>query len=74
MFFAVASFLTSGAILANDLYHDYQRKVENDRYWRDYEENTGITPLYPYRAGSVVDYVGTALTATQGVLSLYRRF
>ena len=24
---------------------------ENSRFWRDYERNTGITPLYPYRSG-----------------------
>ncbi len=31
----------------------YERaeREENERYWADYERNTGITPLYPIRAG-----------------------
>lgn len=49
-----------------------ERNEETDRYWSDYEKNTGVVPLYPYRAGSFVDYVGSALTANQGIVDLYR--
>lgn len=28
---------------------------ENNRYWQDYEKNTGRLPLYPYRTGAVND-------------------
>lgn len=49
-----------------------ERNDETDRYWSDYEKNTGVVPLYPYRAGSFVDYVGSALTANQGIVDLYR--
>lgn len=54
-----------------DIYQNYQRMKENERYWSDYYDNTGISPLYPYRAGSYNDYIGSALTASQGVLNLY---
>lgn len=30
--------------------------LENERYWRDYEKNTGKKPLYPYRTGAAYDY------------------
>lgn len=51
-----------------------KRLKENERYWSDYKKNTGITPLYPYRAGSYIDYMGTALEVNQGVVSLYNKY
>lgn len=54
-----------------DTYQKYQRMKENERYWNDYYENTGITPLYPYRAGSYNDWIGTALDVSEGILNLY---
>lgn len=55
-------------------YQNYQRMQENERYWSDYYENTGIVPKYPYRAGSYNDYIGTALDVNQGVVSLYKKY
>lgn len=28
-----------------------QENIETMRYWKDYEKNTGVTPLYPYLIG-----------------------
>lgn len=35
--------------------YDYVKAMqdENTRFWSDYYKNTGIKPLYPYRAGAV---------------------
>lgn len=32
-------------------YDNEQRRLENERYWKDHKEKTGIDPLYPYRVG-----------------------
>lgn len=54
---------------------EYRSNVdrENDTYWADYAKNTGIVPLYPYRAGYSNGYLGSALDATQAVVGLYKR-
>lgn len=36
------------------------KAVDNFRYWRDYEKNTGYRPKYPFRSGSM-DYVGYSI-------------
>lgn len=57
-----------------DLYQNVERMKENERYWSDYYKNTGIVPVYPYRAGSYVDYIGTALDASEGIVNLYGKY
>lgn len=54
---------------------EYNSNVNNetDAYWADYEKNTGVVPLYPYRAGYYNSYLGSALDATQAVVGLYKR-
>ena len=48
-------------------------RLENERYWSDYQKNTGVVPLYPHRAGEYFDYLGDALSVSQGVVDLYGR-
>lgn len=59
------------AAFVNDWRVTLERNAENQRYWNDYKKNTGITPLYPHRAGSYYDEIGTFLDASQGAVSLY---
>lgn len=52
-----------------ELYHKNRRNRENERYWNDYLENTGLSPSdirYPYRAGYMDSYLGDISTAYQG--------
>lgn len=41
-----------------DEYNRYMNEAqqENERYWKDYEKNTGVRPRYPYRAGENAMY------------------
>lgn len=53
--FAVSTAIGVGSSTYN-FYQNSQRQAENQRYWNDYEKNTGIRPRYPYRTGSYYDY------------------
>lgn len=75
------AYIALGGLIGLDVldmgYNAYRRlenMKENERYWSDYYENTGITPLYPNRAGAYNDYIGTALDVNQGVVSLYNKY
>lgn len=61
------------ARFVNDFRITRERNEENERYWNDYYENTGVRPLYPHRAGSYYDEIGTFLDASQGVVALYEK-
>lgn len=66
--------VSSALSIGNTLYqYDQQKKrmEENEQYWEDYYENTGVTPLYPYRSNYYQDYVGNFLSASQGVVNMY---
>lgn len=68
--FAASTALSVG----NTLYQYDQNKkrmLDNERYYQDYYENTGVTPLYPYRTGYYQDYVGNFLSASQGIVNMY---
>lgn len=75
------AYLALGGLIGLDVfeigYNAYRRleaMKENERYWSDYYDNTGITPLYPIRAGNYNDYIGSALDVNQGVVSLYHKY
>lgn len=55
------------------VYLEDEIKKENERYWSDYEKNTGVKPLYPHRAGSYQNDIGTFLDVSEGVVNLYRK-
>lgn len=55
-----------------DIYQSYLRMGENERFWNDYKKNTGVTPLYPYRAGAVTDNVGQNLESALRILRKFR--
>lgn len=72
----IAGQVADVAVDAADLIHDksieHARMVENERYWSDYERNTGVKVKYPHRAGAYTDWVGYNLDYMQGVVRLYK--
>lgn len=53
-------------------YMNHQRSIENQRYWDDYYRNTGIRPVYPFRAGDYTDY-GYVLSAVGTGVNIFDR-
>lgn len=67
----VADLAVSSVDLIHDKAIEHQRMVENERYWNDYERNTGVKVKYPHRAGAYTDWTGFNLDYMQGVVRLY---
>lgn len=53
-------------------YMNHQRAIENERYWNDYYRNTGVRPVYPFRAGDYTDY-GYVLSAVGTGVNIFDR-
>ena len=67
----VADLAVSSVDLIHDKAIEQQRMVENERYWNDYERNTGVKVKYPHRVGAYTDWTGFNLDYMQGVIRLY---
>lgn len=71
----IAGQIADVAVDSADLIHDksieHARMVENERFWSDYERNTGVKVKYPHRTGAYTDWTGYNIDYMQGVLRLY---
>ena len=67
----VAELAVAGVDYVHEKTVEHQRMVENERYWNDYERNTGVKVKYPHRTGAYTDWVGYNLDYMHGVVRLY---